>query len=167
MSASVFTQTGKTMREVNPPLCRSKLKSSQAFREGIRSHRKGKDQCSMQGHSAQSQHKCAGDGWMACESWKALNGSTVTAAATSPLWLESSKLANTGRNCIMFHAGTMERNTSFPPKIPVYSWAVWGEKRRGCSRALPCGQGWLSPWLQGRAGVSIRVRGELMKNLLF
>lgn len=132
------------MREVNPPLCRSKLKSSRAFREGIRSHRKGKDQCSMQGHSAQSQHKCAGDGWMACESWKALNGSTVTAAATSPLWLESSKLANTGRNCIMFHAGTTERNTSFPPKS-LFIAGQCGEKREG---------GVVEPFLVDRAGLA-------------
>lgn len=67
---------------------------------------------------------------MACESWKAFNRSTVTAvtaAATSPLWLESGKLANTSRNFITFHVGTMERNPSFPPKIPVCNWAVrWG-----------------------------------------
>lgn len=80
---------------------------------------------------------------MACESWKASNGSMVAAAATSPLWLQSGKVANTGRNYIIFHAGTMERNTNFPQKIPVYSWAVWGEKRRGA----------VEPFLADRAGL--------------
>lgn len=99
----------------------------------------------MQGHSAQSQHKCAGDVWMACESWKALNRRTVTAAATSPLWLESGKLANTGRNFITFHVGTMGRNTSLPPKIPAYNWAVTGEIEGGV----------VGPFLVNRAGLAL------------
>lgn len=70
---------------------------------------------------------------MACECWKALNRSTGTAAATSPLWLESGKLANTGRKIVTLHVNTIERNTSFPPKIPVYNWAVRGGKRKAHS----------------------------------